>query len=181
MQILGLGGTTSATSTSRRALEHALAGATEAGAATALIDLAELPLPLFRPDVAPNDAVATLITAVRGADGFLWSSPLYHGSVSAQFKNAIDWLELLHADPEPYLHNRVVGLIVTAGGSQAFPAIEAMQAMVRALRGWTAPRVVPVNHASRALAVDAPDARTVEALRSLGAEVASAATRLRRG
>ena len=83
-QILGLGGTTSPTSTSRRALEHALSGAAEAGAATTLLDLAELPLPLFRPDVAPNEAVAALIAAVRGADGFLWSSPLYHGSVSAQ-------------------------------------------------------------------------------------------------
>lgn len=179
--ILGIGGSTSAASTSRRALDHALAGALEAGADVEVLDLATLELPLFRPDVAPSEAVQRLVTAARRADGLVFSSPLYHGSVSAQFKNAIDWLELLHADPEPYLHNRVVGLIVTAGGSQAFPAIEAMQAMVRALRGWTAPRVVPVNHASRALAVDAPDARTVEALRSLGAEVASAATRLRRG
>lgn len=179
--ILGLGGSVSATSTSRRALDHALTGASAAGAEVAVLDLADLELPLFRPDVAPSAAVQRLIAAVRRADGLLWSSPLYHGSVSAQFKNAIDWLELLHADPEPYLHNRVVGLIVTAGGSQAFPAIEAMQAMVRALRGWTAPRVVAVSHAARALAEDNPDARTLENLRSLGAEVASAAARLRRG
>ena len=179
-QILGLGGTTSATSTSRRALEHALAGATEAGAAPALIDPAELPLPLFRPDVAPNDAVATLITAVRGADGFLWSSPLYHGSVSAQFKNAIDWLELLSKDAEPYLHNRVVGLIMTAGGGQALAGIDAMQSMVRALRGWAAPRVVAVSHATKLLDPAAPDERTLLSLRGLGADVAQAAARLRR-
>src|SRR5262245_40145638 len=98
-QIVGLGGSTSPRSTSRRALDHALVGAAAAGAETSVLDLSELELPLYRAGTAPTAPVHVLIAAMRRADGLLWSSPLYHGSVSAQFKNAIDWLELLSGDP----------------------------------------------------------------------------------
>jgi NAD(P)H-dependent FMN reductase len=36
----------------------------------------------------------------------------------------------------PYLHDKVVGLISAAGGTQGLQAINTMEFVVRALRGW---------------------------------------------
>ena len=43
---------------------------------------------------------------------------MYHGTVSGSFKNALDWLQLLSDRDPPYLTNKVVGLVSTAGGVQ---------------------------------------------------------------
>ncbi len=74
----------------------------------------------------------------------IWCSPLYHGSVSGSFKNAIDWLELLNKNAKGYLSNKIVGLISTAGGTQGLQDINTMEFMVRALRAWAVPLVIPV-------------------------------------
>ncbi|MEM6265682.1 MAG: NAD(P)H-dependent oxidoreductase [Bacteroidota bacterium] len=147
IRIVGLGGAlTSKVSSSRRALELALQGAREAGASVQVFDLAEVDLPLFREGKKEIPASAIeLCEAVKQAHGMIWCSPLYHGAVSGAFKNAIDWLQLLHDEQEPYLSKKIVGLTAVAGGVQALQAINSMEHMVRALRGWTCPFVVPVN------------------------------------
>jgi hypothetical protein len=38
-----------------------------------------------------------LIEAAYAANGLLWSSPLYQGTISGAFKNALDWLHTLGA------------------------------------------------------------------------------------
>lgn len=45
--------------------------------------------------------VHPLIETCYEADGMLWSSPMYNGSVSGSFKNAIDWLHLLGSRDPP--------------------------------------------------------------------------------
>jgi FMN reductase len=49
----------------------------------------------------------------------VWSSPLNHGTVSGAFKNALDWLQLLGDHEPPYLTDKVIGLVSTAGGTHA--------------------------------------------------------------
>jgi len=65
----------------------------------------------------------------------LWSSPLYHGTISGSFKNALDWLQLLGDRQPAYLTDKVIGLISTAGGTQGLQAVNTMEFIVRALRG----------------------------------------------
>jgi len=73
-------------STSRAALVIALEGASEAGAETTLLDLRELDLPMYNPeDDEPTDGATRLIEACYGADGMLWSSPMYQGTISGAF------------------------------------------------------------------------------------------------
>lgn len=180
LNIVGLGGSVASTSKSRAALEAALAGAEDAGATTQLLDIHFLELPIYNPEVHEATATAAeLIEACYAADGLLWSSPLYQGTISGALKNALDWLHLLGDRDPPYLHDKVIGLISTAGGTQGLQAINTMEFSVRALRGWAVPYVVPVASASRVFDGDGRIRdETVELqLRTLGGEVVRVAER----
>jgi FMN reductase len=87
-----------------------------------------------------------MVEALESADGLLWSSPLYQGSVAGSFKNALDWLHL--PSGSVYLTDKPIGLISVSGGTQGLQAINAMEFSVRALRGWAVPYVVPVPRAA---------------------------------
>src|SRR6202008_1005500 len=105
------------------ALNVALAGAREYGASVQLFDLRELDLPMYVPG-APGPAAARRLCAAKyAAHGMLWSSPLYHGTISGAFKNALDWLQLLGDRTPPYLTDKVIGLISTAGGAPSLQAV----------------------------------------------------------
>jgi FMN reductase len=181
LTIVGLGGSLAQTSRSLAALRIALDGAAGAGAATELLDLRELDLPMYNPDDErdPPPAASTLIEACHDADGMLWSSPMYQGTISGAFKNALDWLHPLGSREPPFLHDEVIGLISAAGGTQGLQAINTMEFAVRALRGWAVPYVIPVASAFR---VFDPDGRIIDEgielqLRTLGAEVVRVAAR----
>ncbi len=180
LRIVGLGGSLARTSRSRVALRAALEGAADAGAETELLDLRELALPMYDPDrEEPTEAAAHVIESCHGANGMLWSSPLYQGTISGAFKNALDWLHGLGAREPPFLHDTVVGLISAAGGTHGLQAINTMEFAARALRAWTVPYVVPVSVAAR---VFGPDGTVVDEsvalqLRTLGAEVVRVAER----
>lgn len=112
-----------------------------------------------------------------GCDVMIWSSPTYHGSVSGSFKNALDWLILLAERDPPYLSNKPIGLITTAGGVQGLQAVNSMDFIARALRGWSVPLVMPVPQSWQSFAPDGHliDEAIAAQLRALGAEVTRAA------
>jgi FMN reductase len=179
--VVGLGGSLSSTSKSRAALQVALEGATGAGAKTTLFDLRELDLPIYDPldEETPPENAASLIEACYAADGMLWSSPLYQGTISGAFKNALDWLHPLGRRDPPYLDDTVIGLISAAGGTQGLQAINTMEFSVRALRGWAVPYVVPIASAARVFDPDGSirDEGIEAQLRTLGIEVVRVAER----
>jgi len=173
VRIVGLGGSLAEASRSRAALRVALDGAAEAGADIELLDLRELGLPPYSPDAIPGDAAVRLIETCYVSDGMLWSSPMYQGTISGTFKNALDWLHDLGTRDPAFLHDKVIGLISAAGGTQGLQATITMEFAVRALRGWAVPYVVPVAAAYRVFDADGNVTdRGVEAqLRTLGVEV----------
>ncbi len=180
IKVVGIGGSlskASRASSSLAALKIALEGAAESGVRTELFDLRELDLPMYMPDGEATDAVLRLCEAVYEADGLIWSSPLYHGTISGTFKNALDWLELLGKRQPAYLTDKVVGLISTAGGTQGLQAVNTMEFIVRALRGWSVPLVIPIPQAWRVFddKGNTKDQKISEQLRSLGQEVSRAA------
>jgi FMN reductase len=180
LTIVGLGGSLARVSRSRAALRTALEGAARAGADTQLLDLRELDLPLYDPDhEEPTGAAATLIESCYAADGLIWSSPMYQGTISGALKNALDWLHPLGRRDPPYLHDKVIGLISAAGGMQGLQAINTMEFAVRALRGWAVPYVVPVASAARVFdsAGQIQDEGVELQLTTLGAEVVRVAHR----
>jgi FMN reductase len=180
LTIVGLGGSLAKVSRSRAALQVALDGAAAAGAETELLDLRELDLPMYNPDEhEPTEGAARLIEVSYAADGMLWSSPLYQGTISGAFKNALDWLHLLNNREPAYLHDKVIGLMSAAGGAQGLQAVNTMEFSIRALRAWAVPYVVPVASAARVFdhAGNVQDPGTELQLRTLGSEVVRVAQR----
>jgi FMN reductase len=49
-----------------------------------------------------------MVEALYCAEGLLWSSPLYQGSISGAFKKALDWLRLLGDRDTAYLTDKVI-------------------------------------------------------------------------
>jgi FMN reductase len=169
LRIVGLGGSLAARSRSRTALETALAGALEADAEIELLDIRKLDLPLYSPDAEPSAGTLAMVEKLEGADGLLWSSPLYQGSVAGSFKNALDWLHL--PSGSVFLTDKAIGLISVSGGTQGLQAINAMEFSVRALRGWAVPYVVPIAAAAFDEDEEVRDAGVERQLKTLGSEV----------
>ncbi len=178
MKVVGLGGSLAKRSTSLVCLKIALEGAEEAGAQTELFSVRELQLPMYVPGAKEvPESARRLSEAVYEANGLVWSSPLYQGTVSGSFKNAVDWLQLLSDRKPPFLTDKVVGLISVAGGAHALQAVNTMEFSVRALRGWAVPLVRPVPTAWEVFDEDgrARDPDIERQLRHLGSEVVRAA------
>ena len=176
-RVVGFGGSLRAASTSRTALAAALEGAAQGGADTELVWVRDLDLPLYTAEHTPPVAAEEFAETVYRCDAMIWSSPTYHGSVSGSFKNALDWLILLGDRSPPYLSNKPIGLISTAGGVQGLQAVNSMDFIARALRGWSVPLVLPVAQSWQSFD---PDGRLTDEvvagqLRGLGAEVLRAA------
>ena len=85
-----------------------------------MLDGQALDLPLYAPHLADRRPRArALVETLRQADGVILASPGYHGAISGQMKNAVDYVEDMNCDPRPYLSGRAVGCIATAAGWQA--------------------------------------------------------------
>jgi FMN reductase len=143
-----LGGSLAQRSNSLAALKIALQGAAKAEARTELFDIKLLSLPMYATACeSPSESVREMCDAIYKADGLVWSSPMHNGTISGSFKNALDWLILLgHSNP-PCLTDKLVGLISVAGGVRGLQAVNTMEFVVRALRVWAAPLVLPIAQA----------------------------------
>jgi len=147
--IVGLGGTLSDSSSSERALRHALAAAAARGARTELFSARALDLPMYVTDRSQRSSAAiALVDALAQADGVIVATPGYHGGISGLVKNALDYVEDLRDDERPYLDGRAVGCIVCAYGWQATTTtLVSLRSTVHALRGWPTPLGVAINSA----------------------------------
>ncbi len=100
-KILAFAGSLRKDSFNKRLVRIAADGARAAGAEVTLLDLADIPLPLYDEDTEtahgiPNNAIK-LKRIFNAHHGLLISSPEYNSSISGVLKNAIDWV----TRPEP--------------------------------------------------------------------------------
>lgn len=177
-KIVGIGGSLAEHSTSLESLKIALKGAEEAGAEVELCSIRDMNLPMFDPKITtPPDSVQRFLNTSHLAHGMLWSSPLYNGTVSGSFKNAMDWYHLLGNEEPPFLADKIIGLISTAGGVQGLQAVNSMEFIVRSLRAWAVPWVIPISKAKSIFDENGciQDPAVESQLKALGAEVLRAA------
>lgn len=156
-----------------------VAAAADAGAQTTVFDVRALDLPIYRPSDDPTPRVREFVEATADAHAMVWASPMYHGSISGSFKNVLDRLQLLADHDPPYLTDKVVGLVATAGGAQGLQAVNTMEFVARALRAWTVPLVLPIAQSWQAFddAGNLPPGHGAQ-LRTLGSEVLRAARQI---
>ncbi|NMG41708.1 FMN reductase [Chelativorans sp. ZYF759] len=154
--IVGVGGTTREESSSERALRRTLSFAKTHGARTVAVTGSALPDSIYDPVKSERCPKAfSLIELLRSADGVIFSSPAYHGSISGFLKNALDYIEDMRDDDQPYLEGRAVGLICCAMGWQAGGAtLGAMRSITHSLRGWPTPIGVLINSAATGFGAD---------------------------
>ncbi|HJP79950.1 MAG TPA: NAD(P)H-dependent oxidoreductase [Pseudonocardiaceae bacterium] len=183
--VVGIGGSLRADSQSERALRIALAGAEEAGAKTIAFSGEDLLLPFYDPTVADRPANALrLIDELRNADGVVVVSPGYHGTVSGLVKNALDYLEDLREEHDPYLDGRAVGCVSVAFGWQAaVTTLTALRSIAHALRGWPTPLGAAINTAAVTFDSDGgcSDPKVTANLRTIGTQVVEFASARRTG
>jgi FMN reductase len=145
LTVLGLGGGLGARSRTGLLLRAALLRAREQGLRPRLYDVRKQRLPLYEPDwdVELPAPAKLLLSEARAADALILASPVYHGTVSGAFKNAVDYLQLLAEDDPPWLSGKAIGLLsVCTGTGAGMQAITAMDHMCRALRAISVPTVV---------------------------------------
>lgn len=147
MFIVGIGGTLRQGSSSESALRIALEPVVEAGHEVKVFAGTDLTLPLYDPDTEERTLQAVeFVNAVRAADGFVLSSPGYHGTISGLLKNALDYIEDLAREVPCYVENKPVGTIGVAYGWQAaVNTVQALRDIVHALRGWPTPYGAAIN------------------------------------
>ena len=153
--IVGLGGTGSSTGSTERVLQQALTAAEKAGAETAFFDGKSLDMPMYSWGGERTPQAASLIAALRRADGIIIASPGYHGTVSGLIKNALDYVEDMAKDDRVYFEGRAVGLIAVAAGWQATGStLATLRSITHALRGWPTPMAVAINSAQPVFGAD---------------------------
>lgn len=106
-KILAFAGSLRKDSLNKKLIKIAVKGAQEAGADVTLIDLKDYPLPIYDQDIEdsqglPENALKLKDLMLKN-DGFLLSCPEYNSSMSAVFKNVIDWTSRQATIDEVYL------------------------------------------------------------------------------
>lgn len=175
-----MGGGLGKTSRSLTTLKLALEGAQQAGADVELLATNDFNLPFFIPDQKLEEypeavAITAFLDKIRAADAYIWASPVYHGTMSASFKNGLDFLELLPRRPRLYLEGKVVGMLAVGSGQIGAPmALTAMWQTARALRALVATYSIPVPNSKQIFDTEGnlQDEKMVGQLAVLGREVA---------
>ena len=135
-RILLLYGSLRATSYSRLLVYEAERILQRFGAETRVFDPAGLPMADSVP--ADHPKVAELRALSQWSEGQVWCSPERHGTLTAVFKNQIDWLPLEIGGIRP-TQGRTLAVMQVSGGSQSFNAVNALRVLGRWMRMVTIP------------------------------------------
>jgi len=106
-KILAFAGSTRTGSFNKKLIKFAVQSAQSAGVPMTMVDLRDLPMPLYDGDLEEAsglpDNAKKLKKLLREHDGLLISSPEYNSSITGVLKNAIDWASRTETDDEPSL------------------------------------------------------------------------------
>jgi NAD(P)H-dependent FMN reductase len=121
-KILAFAGSTRTDSYNKKLVKMSSTGATEAGADVTVIDLRDFPMPIYDGDLEQKDGLPSnarkLKDLMLAHQGFLISSPEYNSSISAVFKNTIDWASRQSEGEIPLacFKNKIAGIMSASPG-----------------------------------------------------------------
>lgn len=115
-RILVLAGSARADSLNRKLARVGAEALTKAGATVDLLELGDIAMPLYDGDLEAAEGLPPGAVAFKerlaAADGFMFVSPEYNGSIPGHFKNAIDWA----SRGDDVFSGKVVGLMAASPG-----------------------------------------------------------------
>jgi NAD(P)H-dependent FMN reductase len=104
-RILAFAGSARRESLNRKLLAVAVQAVREAGAEVTLLDLNDVPLPLYHGDLEDAEGMPAnatkLVQLIAGHHGLLIASPEYNAFFPPLLKNSIDWCTRADDDPFP--------------------------------------------------------------------------------
>jgi len=176
VKILGLSGSYGLTSKNGLLLSAALDECKKLGAEIHIWDLVEKPLPLVGAEGSWQDAnVKEFQALATECDGYILTSPEYHGTMSGVMKNTLDWVYKDHVGGKAF------GLMSTLGGISNSNTLNHMRIAVRWIHGWCVPEQVAVGKVKEAFDDDnnLTDTDVAERVVGLAQSVVNAAIMLR--
>jgi NAD(P)H-dependent FMN reductase len=185
--ILAFAGSTRSDSHNKKLLKIAVAGARDAGAEVTVIDLRDLPMPLFDGDLEATQGLPPGAVKFRGLmkvhQGLLIAAPEYNSSITAVLKNAIDWASR-PAPNEPdlmYFEGKVAALMSASPGQLGgLRGLVHLRAILSNIKVLVLPEQVAVPRAHEAFDPDGSlkDAKRQAAVRALGEKLTHVLTKL---
>jgi NAD(P)H-dependent FMN reductase len=119
--ILAFAGSTRSGSWNKKLIAVGAESARGAGAQITLIDLRDLPMPLYDGDMEAAEVLPTSARELKrlmlAHDGFLLSCPEYNSSISGVLKNAIDWVSRPRPDEPSAFRGKVAALLAASPGN----------------------------------------------------------------
>ncbi len=183
-KILAFAGSLRKHSYNKRVLNVAVAGAREAGGDVTVVDLVDLPMPIYNADVHERDgfdANALRFQELLNAhEGFLIASPEYNGSIPGGLKNAIDWAS---RQSENYKMNAVfagkTAALITAspGAFGGLRCLQHLRGVLTIMGSWVLPAEIAVRFVGQKFdgdAVEMTDEKMLSILRGHGAALVKA-------
>ena len=181
LKILAFAASLRTGSYNKRLVAIAAHGARAAGAEVTLLDLRDLPMPIYDGDIEKQQGLPPNAKAFKRLliehQGVLVASPEYNSQMPALLKNSIDWASRLEPGDTPMVafKGKVAG--VTSASRGALAGLRS-QTMVRSLLSYLGMIVVPtqIGVARAHEAFDESgrllDEKQHSAVEALGAEVA---------
>lgn len=181
--IVGIGGSLDKNSSTGAVMSYILGELNSLGAHTIEYKLSDIKLPIYNPTLGIEQGgkeLVKLLTDVRRANGFIFASPEYHGTISGAFKNAIDYMEFLCNDEPPYLTNKPSGAIAVGGGESAAVTLHTMVNIIHSLRAISASTNIAINSVDLELSGgEIKNEKIIRRIKRLAAEVYSLAEKLK--
>jgi chromate reductase, NAD(P)H dehydrogenase (quinone) len=180
--ILALAGSMRTDSFNKKLVRIAADGARAAGASVTLVDLRDLPMPLYDGDLEAREGLPPNARRFKelmiGHRGFLIAAPEYNSSITGVLKNAIDWASRPEPDEPPLIafRGKVASLMSASPG--ALGGLRGL-ATVRSILGNIGVLVLPtqvgVSRAHEAFGADGrlKDPTQHLAVENLGSELAA--------
>lgn len=157
-KILAFAGSLRKESSNKKLIKIAVKGAQDAGAEVIHIDLLDYQMPIFNQDIEDTQGLPENALKIKKlmieSDGFLISLPEYNSSMSAVFKNTIDWASRKASKDEPGLacfNNKIVSLVSASpsfmGGLRSLTHVRSLFSNINCI---VLPKYKCIPHADKA-------------------------------
>ncbi len=182
-RILAFAGSSREGSFNKKLLAIAVGGAREAGADVTLINLKEYALPIYDADDEAANGLPENAHKLRQLfldhDGLLMACPEYNSSISALWKNTIDWVSRPQPERPPFecfLNKFAVVMSASTGQWGGIRALQEYRRILTNIRVTVLPDTQSLRRVKDELAADGSlrDDQRTDAIRKLGAALAEA-------